>query len=70
MVRLRRVGAHSQHLSCFLEAGGVTRKAIGFGLGGLPVSEGNLADVVYTVENEVWQERTTVSCRLQRVEPK
>ena len=64
----RAVGSSGAHLSCFLSDGLVQKKAIGFGMGTQTISTEAEYNVVYTLQQEEWQGRVSLSCHLKRAQ--
>lgn len=67
-VRERRVvGEH--HLKLVLEQGGRAVRAIGFGMGDLPVAVGSQLDVLYAVMANEWNGNVSAELRLRDLRP-
>jgi single-stranded-DNA-specific exonuclease len=63
------VGSSGQHLSCHLVQDGMERKAIGFQLGKTHVGARASYLVHFNVEEEVWQDKHSASCRIKSLIP-
>jgi single-stranded-DNA-specific exonuclease len=60
VTQVRRVGTQSSHLKLTLEDGsGITRSAIGFGLGDRPIETGARVDLAFVPTISTWQGRRT-----------
>jgi single-stranded-DNA-specific exonuclease len=68
LTSIRKVGREEQHLSCFLEQEGVTRKSIGFHLADTKITAGQRYRVFYTVNEEEWRGVKSLVCQIKRIE--
>lgn len=64
---VQRMGKEGSHLRCFLEQDGTSRKAVGFGLGNLEITNGSRYTVMYTLKAEEWQEVRSPVCFIERI---
>jgi single-stranded-DNA-specific exonuclease len=63
------VGVQGKHLKLTLQDKGKTLSAIGFSLGNMlqDLKLGELVDVVYIVENNVWNGNTTIQLKVKDI---